>query len=318
MNYDSIAIVIPCYKVKHHIMDVLRGIGGLVSLIYVVDDKCPEGAGQYVVENCTDSRVKVIFHEQNQGVGGASITGYKQALQDGATVIIKMDGDNQMDPALIPLLIKPIVEGKADYTKGNRFYNLDYLAVMPKIRLIGNSVLSLINKLTSGYWHIMDPTNGYTAIHAKVLQNLPLDKLDSRYFFESDMLFRLNTIQAVVLDVPMPSRYANEKSNLNIMRIIKEFPSKYLIRFFKRIFYNYYLRDFNAGTVELSFGFIFLVIGCIYGGGKWYEAYQSGVPAASGVVMLAAMWFFVGLQLLFSAIKYDIENTPKDCLHKLL
>ena len=169
-------------------MGVLAALPPQCSLIYVIDDKCPQQTGEFVQRNSTDPRVRVLFHENNQGVGGAVITGYKHAIADGATVIVKIDGDGQMDPSLLDHFVSPILDGTADYTKGNRFFDLDRIGRMPVIRIFGNAVLSFATKLSSGYWNIFDPTNGYTAIHAGIAQRLPLDKLSKRYFFESDML----------------------------------------------------------------------------------------------------------------------------------
>lgn len=185
----NVAVVIPSYKVKDHILSVLNRIGPIVSRIYVVDDKCPQGTGKFVAEQCRDPRVAVLFHDVNQGVGGAMITGYRRALADGAEVVVKLDGDGQMDPDLIPTFVSPIERGVADYTKGNRFYAIENLEGMPFVRIFGNTSLSFVNKLSSGYWNVMDPTNGYTAIHASALSALPLSKIEKRYFFESDMLF---------------------------------------------------------------------------------------------------------------------------------
>src|SRR5690606_32001950 len=151
----------------------------------------------------TDPRVRVIRHASNLGVGGAVITGYQAAIADGMDILVKLDGDGQMDASLIPDFIEPIINGEADYTKGNRFFDLEELRSMPRIRLIGNAVLSFMTKFSSGYWNLFDPTNGFTALHADVARYLPLSKISKRYFFESDMLFRLNTLRAVVHDIPM-------------------------------------------------------------------------------------------------------------------
>ena len=145
-----ISVVIPCYKVEKQILSVIAEIPKCVSTIYVIDDCCPEQAGQHVKENCPDPRVRVLFHERNKGVGGATISGYRQALADGATVIVKIDGDGQMDPRLLDRFVELILSGKADYTKGNRFFDIELLATMPRGRLFGNSILSLINKATTG------------------------------------------------------------------------------------------------------------------------------------------------------------------------
>ena len=240
-----IAVAIPCYRVRDHVLDVIARVPAQVERIYVVDDQCPEQSGQLVQERCTDPRVTVLRHDQNQGVGGAVTTAYRAALDAGMDIVIKIDGDGQMDPALIPHLTRPILRGKADYTKGNRFYRPESLAGMPGIRLFGNAALSFINKLSTGYWPLMDPTNGYTAIHTSVLRRLPLHKLDRRYFFESDMLYQLGTMRAVVHDVPMDAVYAGEPSSLRVSRVLPEFLVKHLVRFFKRYVYLYLLRDFN-------------------------------------------------------------------------
>src|SRR3954451_13199625 len=186
-----IAVVIPCFRVKRYILDVIARIGPEVDAIYVIDDKCPESSGAFVTEQVADARVTVLFHAENQGVGGATLTGMRRAAEQGATVIVKIDGDGQMDPALIDRFVRPILRGEADYTKGNRFNDLDRIRSMPMARLIGNAVLSFVTKVSSGYWDIFDPSNGYVAIHARVLEHLPLEKVSRRYFFEADLLYWL-------------------------------------------------------------------------------------------------------------------------------
>jgi dolichol-phosphate mannosyltransferase len=304
------AVVIPCFHVRSHILDVIARTGPEVDVIYVIDDCCPEESGRYVMEKCTDTRVKVLFHDKNLGVGGAVKTGYKKALADGADIIVKIDGDGQMDPALVPAFIKPIVAGEADYVKGNRFFDLGSLSQMPKLRVFGNSIISLVNKFVNGYWNIMDPTNGYTAIHRSALQLIETDKISNTYFFESDMLFRLGIVRAVVYDLPMKAVYGNEKSNLKIKRILFEFPPKYINRFFKRILYNYFLRDFNVGTIQFLFGMGLFIAGIVFGIHFWLHSIKYLSPATSGQVMLAALPTILGFQLLLSALQYDIRNIP--------
>jgi len=306
-----ISVVIPCYKVKDQILQVISKIGTEVQKIYVIDDCCPEHSGKFVEENCQDSRVSVLYNKANKGVGGAVITGYKQAISDGAEIIVKLDGDGQMNPLLIPRLVKSLLNGTADYCKGNRFFHIESLTGMPKIRLFGNSILSLINKMVNGYWNVVDPTNGFTAIHCKALKLLPLDKIDNRYFFESDMLFRLSTIRAVVKDVAMDSVYNDENSNLRICRVLFEFPFKYFSRFIKRIFYNYLLRDFNAGSVQLFLGSLLFLFGFIFGLYHWFMSYKSFALASSGTVMLAALPLILGFQLLLGALNFDVQNIPQ-------
>ncbi|HEX7558611.1 MAG TPA: glycosyltransferase family 2 protein, partial [Usitatibacter sp.] len=310
-----IAVVIPCYRVREHILGVLAGIGTEVAAIYVVDDACPDATGDHVSARCRDPRVRVIRNERNLGVGGATMHGYTAAMAEDMDILVKLDGDGQMDPARIPTLVLPLLEGQADYAKGNRFFNLDDVSGMPIVRLIGNSMLSLVNKVSSGYWDVMDPTNGFTALHASVCRALPLDKIARDYFFESDMLFRLATLRAVVVDVPMPAHYGGERSHLRVGRVAATFPWRYLVRAVKRCFYGYFLRDFNAGTVQFVAGIALTAFGAIFGAIHWHESIASGVPATSGTIMVAALPVLLGGHLLLSALNYDIANVPRRPLH---
>lgn len=312
-----IAVVIPSYRVKTHILDVIAGIGSEVQRIYVVDDCCPEESGKFVEAQCKDPRVRVLYHEINKGVGGAVITGYRKALEEGVDIVVKMDGDGQMEYRHLPILIRPILSGEADYTKGNRFSDLRSLKSMPRVRIIGNSILSVVNKFVNGYWNIMDPTNGYTAIHRTALSMLDLDRISNRYFFESDLLFRLGIIRAVVTDIPMPAIYGEEKSSLKISRVLFTFPPKYVNRYFKRIFYNYFLRDFNVGTIQILFGFFLFFGGLGFGIYHWLQSINLQTPATPGTVMLAALPTILGFQLLLSALQYDIHNIPDKPLSRL-
>jgi glycosyltransferase involved in cell wall biosynthesis len=313
-----IAVVIPCYRVRRQVLDVVAAIGPEVETIYVVDDACPEASGDAVEQHVRDSRVRVLRHRENQGVGAATLTGYRAAVRDGAEVIVKIDGDGQMDPALIPRFVRPILAGEADYTKGNRFFSPDRLRTMPPLRVLGNAILSFATKLATGYWDVFDPSNGYTAIHARVAELLPLSKISRRYFFESDMLFRLNTLRAVILDVPMEARYADETSSLRIWRVMGEFTVKNLRNFLKRIVYGYYLRSFNIASVNLLLGLLFLGFGVAYGGYHWYLSAKSGVIASSGTVMVASLPIIVGVQLLLSFLSYDMQGSSRPALHKRL
>lgn len=313
-----IAVVIPCYKVTAHVLDVIRRIGPEVQSIFAVDDKCPDGCGAFIQQHCTDPRVQVLFNPVNLGVGGAVMQGYRAAIDAGCAVIVKIDGDGQMDPALLPSFVAPILAGEADYTKGNRFFNLEEIHQMPRIRLFGNAALSFLTKLSSGYWNLFDPTNGYTAIHARVAQHLPFGKISQRYFFETDMLFRLNTLRAVVVDVPMDAHYADEESNLRIGKILPEFLAKHTRNFVKRIFYNYYLRDMSLASLELPAGLALLGFGLVFGLVRWLGAAATAAVSSAGTVMLAGLPVMLGLQLLLAFIGHDVASVPTRALHKVL
>ncbi|MDP6787738.1 MAG: glycosyltransferase family 2 protein [Rhodospirillales bacterium] len=310
-----LAAVVPCYREVDHVLGVLDGIGPEVGHIFVVDDACPDGTGRHVRDHCKDGRVSVVTHERNEGVGGATLSGYRAAVEAGADIIVKLDGDGQMDPKLIPALVSPIACGKADYAKGNRFHDLDGLKGMPATRIFGNLVLSFLSKMSSGYWNLFDPTNGFTAIHAKVARQLLKERISKGYFFESDMLFRLNLLGAVVADVPMEARYGAEKSGLRIHRAILEFAAKHWLNAVKRIFYSYYLRDFGAASVELLLGVVLVVFGGVFGALEWYQSTTSGIPATAGTVILAALPIILGTQFLIAFINFDTRNIPKSPLH---
>lgn len=307
----NLAVVIPCFRVKKHIAGVLEKIGPEVKKIYVVDDACPEKTGNFVKEFVKDKRVQLIFHSQNQGVGGAVISGYRAALSDGMDVIVKLDGDGQMDPILITTIAKPVLAADADYAKGNRFDSLENLFSMPKVRILGNAVLSLWSKISSGYWTVTDPTNGYTAIHRKALESVNLDKVRKSYFFESDMLFRLSIANCVVADVPMVAVYGTEKSNLKIGKVLFEFPWRHTINFLKRIFYRYYLREWSVGSFELPLGLILLLFGSWFGISSYLAASAAGVATTAGQVTGSAVALILGVQLLLSFLSYDVQSEPR-------
>lgn len=318
MSKPVIAVVIPCFRERANILDTLKRIPASVEKIYCVDDGCPDDTGSYIAQNNDDTRVIILQHAKNIGVGGAMVTGYTRALEDGADIIVKIDGDGQMNPASIPRFIAPIIDGAADYTKGNRFFLLSDLKEMPKRRIFGNAALSFMSKLSTGYWRNFDPTNGFTAIHAKVLRLLPLDKIHRGYFFESDILFRLSTVRAVVRDIPERAIYANEHSHLSIARAIPLFAYKHSRNFVSRIFYNYFLRDFNLASVEWLLGPALMLFGFGYGSMRWYQPIVAGVEASAGTVMLSALPLIVGLQLVLSAIGFDVDNQPTIPLHSQL
>lgn len=211
-------------------------------------------------------------------------------------------------------LIAPLLAGEADYAKGSRFYDLSRVTQMPRLRLIGNAALSLLAKFSTGYWDILDPTNGYTALHAMAARRLDLEKVSKRYFFETDILFRLNLIRAVVVDVPMDARYGDEDSNLKISRIVGEFAWKHARNTAKRIFYNYFLRDFTIASIELLVGIVLLLLGGSFGIHAWIESSQRGVPTSAGTVMLAALPVMLGLQLVLAFLAYDVARVPRKVL----
>ena len=312
-----LAVVIPCFRVEAQILGVIAAIGPEVQAIYVVDDACPEQSGALVERSCSDARVRVLRHAQNRGVGGAVLTGYQAALADGADIVIKLDGDGQMDPALIAALVHPIRSGEADYCKGNRFHQLSDVAAMPALRLFGNAALSFLTKLSSGYWQSFDPTNGFTAIHRAALRRLPLDRVARRYFFESDLLFHLNQVRAVVCDFPMRAHYADEHSSLSPLRMILPFLRGHLRNFTRRILYSYFIRGFSLASLELLLGCLAVLFGTVFGSLAWVESLRSAQTASAGTVMVSALPIILGMQMLLSWLNFDVAAEPRIALNRL-
>ena len=311
MTQPVIAVVIPCYRERESILGVLAGIGPAIARIFVVDDACPDNTGALVEDDAGDKRITVIRHTENQGVGAATMTGMRAALDAGADVIVKLDGDGQMDPALIPEIAAPVLRGEADYAKGNRFHDPAGLGEMPFHRLLGNIVLSFFSKASSGYWNVFDPTNGFTAIHASVARRLPLDRISGRYFFESDMLHRLYLMRAVVADVPMAARYAGTgESKLRVGDALVEFSLKHLRNGLRRLFLTYVLRDFNIASLELLLSVPLLLFGVIFGLAAWIPNAATGIETPSGTVMLAALPIIIGVQMLLAFLQFDMSNMP--------
>ncbi len=314
---DQIAVIVPCYQVDRSIAAVLSAIGPEVRRIYCVDDASSDGTVDVVSRAMRDDpRIRLIRRAENGGVGAATLDGYRAAIAEGARVLVKIDGDGQMDPAFIADFSVPILEGEADYVKGNRFFNLETVRAMPPLRLFGNAGLSFFAKLSTGYWDLFDPTNGYTALHAGVASALPLERIHCRYFFESDLLFRLGVIRARVVELPIVSRYNGETSHLSALRCLFTFPALHLRNFGKRLLYNYFIRNFSIASVNLLVGVLFTVFALVFGFDQWAESMRTGVAATAGTVMLSAVPFLLGVQLLLNFLAYDISMTPRETIHR--
>lgn len=312
LNNLKIFVVIPSYKVKKHIIDVVENIPDFVDGIVVIDDACPQKSGHYVKEQTDINNLHVLFHEVNKGCGGAVISGLRYALTNGADIIVKVDGDGQMDPNQIERLVSPIICGVAGYTKGNRFRDHHKLRDMPKIRLFGNSILSFMMKVCSGYWNIMDPTNGFTAISKRSVELLNLDDLHERYYFESGMLVKLNIENIVVQDVYISARYQDEESSLKVSRILREYPVLMFKSFIERIFFKYYLYDFNMASIYILIGLPLLIFGSIFGVITWINGAIDNELSSVGTVMISVLSITLGIQFLLQAINIDIASTPKN------
>jgi glycosyltransferase involved in cell wall biosynthesis len=306
-----IAVVIPAYRVASYIQQVIMTVPSYVRTIIVINDSSPDETENIVLSlSRNDPRIVYLRHEFNKGVGGAVCTGYAKALELGADIVVKMDGDDQMDPKFLQNLIAPLMKGEADYSKGNRFYHAEDLRQMPFLRLLGNGILGFLVRFSSGYWNIYDPTNGYTAIRSQAIRRLRLDQVHKGYFFEISMLINLYLIKAKVIDIPIPARYGNESSSLRIGHVVAQFPGLLFNGFIKRIWLRHILFELSVVGLFFVLGSILFNFGVCYGIVKFIISTHSGIPATAGAVMLAALPLILGFILLVQAIALDIECVP--------
>jgi glycosyltransferase involved in cell wall biosynthesis len=305
-----VAIVIPARDEARHIVRVISTIPDFIDEVIVVDDASRDGTGEVALA-CNEARLTVLETGRNQGVGGATLLGYRKGLEMGADLIVKMDGDGQMPPEYLSSLLDTIIDQGYDYAKGNRFLASESLAFMPRPRLFGNVVLTFLTKLASGYWNIFDPQNGYTAIRADALRTLKLEVIHKGYFFENDMLIHLNFQALRVKDVPIPALYGDETSEVSPFHIGATFPFLLLRKFLERIYQKYVLRDFSPIALFLCFGSALFGWGTLFGIYLWIETAITGRPTPTGTIMLALLPLILGFQLLLQAIVLDIQQTPK-------
>ncbi|MEO6826806.1 MAG: glycosyltransferase family 2 protein [Microbacteriaceae bacterium] len=303
-----IAAIVPAYKEAKMISTVIDTMPAFVDHIVIVDDCSPDETAE-IVRRSADKRVTLIQHEINQGVGGAIITGHLAAIELGVDVNVVMAGDAQMDPAYLPSLLDRVTTDGYGFAKANRFFAPESFTGMPKYRVLGNIVLSFMTKLASGYWHLFDPQNGYTAIRTEVLARVPLKNVARRYSFENDLLIHLNILQIPAIDVPIPAVYGEEVSSIRLSRVVPELMSLLTKGFWRRIWYRYVLWSFSPVALLLVLGLILFIVGL---GISVWVCFQIAfsVVATAATVMLAALPLMLGTQMLISALQLDIQGSP--------
>ena len=306
----TIAIVIPAYNEEGLIGKTIDTIPDFVDKIIVVDDCSKDYTPECVRERVSlePERVILLQHIKNQGVGAATVTGYKWCVQNNIDITVVMDGDAQMDPGDLPWLLDPIASGEVDYTKGNRLFTGEAWRKIPHIRYLGNAVLSLLTKIASGYWHIADSQSGYRAASLKVLQTINLDRVHKGYGTMNDFLVRLNIHNFSVRDVPIRPVYGiGEKSGFNAITIIPKMTLLIFRLFIKRMVQKYVIRDFHPLVFFYSSGFLLTFGGILMGLFVVYRRLFIG-SVQDNTPLFTVFLVFLGWQFILFAMWFDMES----------
>jgi glycosyltransferase involved in cell wall biosynthesis len=305
----KLCVVIPAYNVGPLVARVLDGLPDFIDRAVVVDDASTDDTARRVSEyrGRFGGEVALIKLPKNSGVGAAIARGYRDALEHGDDVAIVMAGDNQMDPGDLPAIIDPVAGGKCDYTKGNRLFMGGAWKMIPKVRYLGNSFLSLLTKVASGYWHVADSQSGYTAINRETLAKIDLDDIYPRYGMPNDVLIKLNIVGARVRDVPVKPVYnVGEKSGIRLYKVIPTITWLLIEGFFTRMTRKYIIFDFHPLVFFYVMGLVLAPVGGIFGLYLFIvRVLGHGVAATSA--LFAAFLFISGLQSLFFAMWFDME-----------
>lgn len=313
----KISLVIPAYNESRLIGPTLEGVPEFVDKIYVVDDASTDEEQNKIISECAkkDFRIELIKHKTNQGCGGAIITGYLKSSEDGYDITVVVGGDNQMPLNEMANFLDPLIEGKADYAKGNRFLTGqldDTLMKMPKTRLIGNWLIAAISKIASGYYKIMDFVDGYTAITKKAIDTINWDKAWRKYGYPPDFLIRLNAYGLKVIDVPRTAIYlpGEKQSQIKGFRYFISVSPMLLRGFVWRLKFRYLYRDFHPLFLFYWLGFILLLLGLLLGVylvTDWM--FMGGFHVTGSRSILTALMVLTGLQFLLFAMLFDMQES---------
>ena len=302
-----VAVVVPAHDEERLIATTLGGIPGFVDRIIVVDDGSADATAERVGA-FGDSRVELVVHERNRGVGAAIVTGYKRALEDGADVVCVIAADNQMYIDDLATLVLPVARGEVDYAKANRLVSGQAWDLIPRARYLGNAVLSMLTKIASGYWHVADSQSGYTAIRKETLAALDLDRVYTGYGFPNDLLVHLNVVNARVRDFPSRPVYGvGERSGIRYHRVAPRISWLLLKGFFWRLREKYVIRDFHPLIFFYAFGLLATLAGLVLGAVE--VGYRiAGNPVSVGTVVLIALLLISGSQFTLFAMWFDMES----------
>lgn len=304
----SIAVVVPAYNEETQIGRVIETMPDYVDKIVIIDDKSLDNTIKIVEEyGKGNDKIILVCHERNLGVGGAIASGYKWARDHEFDVAVVMAGDGQMSPRDLPVIIDPIVEGKADYSKGNRLFTGEAYKRIPKVRYFGNAVLSLLTKISSGYWHVADSQSGFTAINKEALSTIDWDKMYKGYGQPNDLLVRLNVSDYRAIDVHIRPVYnIGERSGIKLKKVVFTISWLLLKLFLWRIKEKYIIRDFHPLVFFYLLGFLLLGLSCFF----FLQLVYLWIKMGYAPLLSAIAWMFsfaTGLQTTFFAMWFDME-----------
>lgn len=304
----KIAVVVPAFNEEGLIRRALEAMPSFVDRVIVVDDCSEDRTGQEVLAlQKQDSRLLLIRHDHNQGVGKAIVTGYQRAREEGLDVVAVMAGDAQMDPNDLLRVVTPVVQGEVDYAKGNRLFRGESWRSIPHHRYLGNAVLSLLTKIASGYWHIGDSQCGYTAVSLAALEILPLAEIFPRYGMPNDLLIKLNMQNLRVRDISVrPIYHEGGKSGIRLSRVIPQITVLLIKGFLHRLFYKYVIVDFHPLIFFYLLGVATFPVGLVFGSYLFCYRLLAG-PVAPTSALFAVFLLVSGLQSLFFAMWFDME-----------
>ncbi len=324
----SVAVVVPAHNEESQIAAVLEGIPAFVDRVIVVDDGSTDRTLSVARESASggEGRVEILALDANRGVGAAIEAGYRRALEAGAEVTAVMAGDGQMNPDGLSLLLDAVIDGETDYAKANRFLRGDAWRDIPRLRMLGNAVLSLLTKIASGYWHVADSQSGYTAVGREALAYLLDEGLYPRYGVPNDILVKLNIAGFRVLDIPMRPVYGvGERSKMRLTRVVLPIAGLLARLFLRRLWQKYVVRDTHPLVFFYLFGLFLAPLGLLYGGfivlvravlpwivgrPEWLR-FLRAIFATDSWIVLAAVFSLAGLQMLLFAMWFDMEyNRP--------
>ncbi len=309
----KIALVIPAYNEQKLIKPTLEHVPQTIDRVYVIDDASTDNMASVVRKIAEkDKRIRLIQHKQNKGVGAGIINGYMQAVKDKYDIAVVIGGDYQMDLKDLPNFLEPLVKGEADYTKGNRFLHAGGIPdVMPFKRLLGNSTLSLMAKMASGYYRLFDTQDGYTAITADAIRRVDWSKAYKGYGYPGDFLIVFNTFGLRVKDVPRRAIYlkGERQSQIKVLGYILRVTPLYIRKFFWRLWNKYLLRDFNPLVFFYFWSMILIPLGIILGIRVIYFAVGGAAP--TNETILTALFLITGAQFLIFGMLFDMQANEK-------